>query len=92
MSRIGQGRNLRGRRACPGGDRNFRGRRACPVGALSLVLFVVMGCDLEKPEFGKTCNDAAPCEAPYVCFDGSCVPPDFPLLREGEGEGEGEGE
>src|SRR4051794_8077491 len=55
-------------------------------GACALVVVaLVAGCELKPPNFGRPCDADHACVDDYVCFDGACVAPAFPLLEHDDG-------
>ncbi len=53
--------------------------RALPaVAALAGALLLAATCALPPEDFGRPCESS--CDHGFICFDGACVPPDFPLL------------
>lgn len=61
--------------------------RAAPLVTLASVVVVVVvatGCLDPMPLFGGPCGSDEDCAALGVCFEGACVPKDFPGLGDGD--------
>ncbi len=57
------------------------------VGAALLSVVLPLGCLEAMPTFGAACASHEDCDALGVCFDGACVPRDFPGLELGDDDG-----